>query len=102
MLWMSPLTVPITTVPFGAAAVLPWRAGLARSEICLTSSPAIISSGRKYSPASNRFPMISIAAEQLLTICIGSAPRARRSLAAAIASSSIMSLIARISVSLMG
>ena len=62
MSWMSPATVPMTTLPCLAACVaLAASFGFTRSPIAFIISPAMMSSGRKYSFSSKRLPTMVIA-----------------------------------------
>jgi hypothetical protein len=62
---MSPFTEPITTLPMAAAFSVDscFIYGFAIFDIFFNISPAIINSGRKYFPSSNRFPRVLAALE---------------------------------------
>ena len=70
MSWRSPSTVPITTLPAASTwSTLKW--GLMTSWASFKITPAIISSDRKYSPASNLSPMMVIPLESASTALSG-------------------------------
>ena len=90
----SPCTLPIRTLPsfFGPSPGPERMSGLATRPMVSSISPAITNSGRKYSPASNRLPTMSIAARQRSSTRAGLAPSSSSiRLARASASSSSMS-----------
>ena len=88
MSWMSPATVPSTTVPSRSSGAAAARCGFSRAATPCMISPAMISSGMNASPQAKRSPMMSMARLQSSRMAAGSAPSAsRRSTIARVSSS---------------
>ena len=97
MSWMSPCTVPITTVPLVVAASPAVRCGFSRAAMPFMISPPMMSSGMKASPFANLSPMMSMAALASSRMATASAPSASRLSTSARASASRKSTMAWVS-----
>ncbi len=102
MSWMSPCTVPITTVPSLAAGACATRCGFTLAVMPCMISPAMTSSGMNASPLAKRWPMTSMASLQDATMLSGSAPLSSSSSVIRSASSSRSSITASLSSSDIG